>query len=68
MNKKNETPAITIESGKPIKITADSREEATEKLTALRKQAEAEGLTPSEGGFVEHREGEFFAVITFTKL
>lgn len=68
MNKKNETPAITIESGKPIKITADSREEATEKLTALRKQAEAEGLTPSEGGFVEHREGEFFAVITFIKL
>ena len=68
MKQKNDTPAIVIESGKPIEIKADSREEATQKLSKLRKQAEAEGLTPSEGGFIQHREGEFFAVITFIKL
>ena len=65
MSKKNETPAIKIESGKPIEIHADSRDEAAKKLNELRKQAEAEGMTPSDGGFIQHREGEFFAVITF---
>ena len=68
MNKKNDAPAIVIESGKPIEIKATSRDEATKKLSELRKQAEAEGLAPSEGGFIQYREGEFFAVITFVKL
>ena len=67
MKQKNDIPAIVIESGKPIEIKADSREEATQKLSELRKQAEAEGLTPSEGGFIQHREGTFSAVITFIK-
>ena len=68
MNKKNDAPAIVIENGKPIEIKATSRDEAAKKLSELRKQAEAEGLAPSEGGFIQHREGEFFAVITFIKL
>lgn len=68
MNKKNDAPAIVIESGKPIEIKATSRDEAAKKLSELRKQAEADGLAPSEGGFIQHREGEFFAVITFIKL
>ena len=61
----NDTPAIKIESGKPIKIKADSREDAAKQLNELRKQAEAAGLTPKDGGFIEHREGAFSAVITF---
>ena len=68
MSKKNDTPAVKIEAGKPIEIKADSREDATMQLSELRKQAEEAGLTPKEGGFIEHREGEFFAVITFIKL
>ena len=62
---KNDTPAVTIEAGKPIEIKADSREDATMQLNELRKQAEEAGLTPQEGGFIEHREGQFSAVITF---
>ena len=62
---KNDTPAIKIEAGKPIEIKADSRENATQQLTTLRKQAEEAGLTPKEGGFIEHREGAFSAVIKF---
>ena len=61
---KNDAPTA-IEAGKAITITADSREEATEQLNELRKQAEAAGLTPKDGGFIEHREGAFSAVITF---
>ncbi len=63
---KNDIPAtVNIESGKPIEIKADSRKDATQQLNELRKQAETEGLTPKEGGFIEHREGAFSAVITF---
>lgn len=66
MSKKtNDTPAIKIEAGKPIEIKADSREDATLQMNELRKQAEEAGLTPKEGGFIEHREGQFSAVITF---
>lgn len=67
MKQKNDTTALKIESGKPIEIKADSREEAIQKLSELRKQAEAKGMTPSEGGFIQHREGTFSAVITFIK-
>ena len=68
MSKKtNDTPAIKIEAGKPIEIKADSREDATLQLNELRKQAQEVGLTPKEGGFIEHREGVFSAVITFDK-
>lgn len=68
MSKKNEIPAI--EAGKPITIEADSRQEATDKLNELRKQAEADGMTQTEGGFIEYQrtaEGKdlFSAVITF---
>ena len=61
---KNDAPTA-IEAGKAITITADTREDATRKLNELRKQAETEGLTTKEGGFIEHREGAFSAVITF---
>ena len=67
MSKKNETPAIKIESGKPIEIHADSREEAAKKLSDLYVQAREAGLTAKAGGFIEHREGQFSAVITFDK-
>ena len=72
--KKNDAPAIVIESGKPIEIKATSREEATQKLSELRKQAETEGLTPSDGGFIQFikkdylDKGMFTSVITFVKL
>ena len=61
----NDTPAIKIESGKPIEIKADSREDAVKQLNELRKQAQETGLSPKDGGFIEHREGAFSAVITF---
>jgi hypothetical protein len=68
---KNDIPAI--EAGKPITIEAESRQDATEQLNAMRKQAEGDGLTQTEGGFIEYQrtaEGEdkFSAVITFNKL
>ena len=62
---KNDAPAA-IEAGKAITITAASREDATNQLHAL-KEAGKEGLT-AQGGFIEHREGEFSAVITFVEL
>ena len=65
MSKKNETPAIKIESGKPIEIHADSREDAAKQIADLYAQATEAGLTAKSGGFIEHREGQFSAVITF---
>lgn len=70
MSKKNEIPAIV--AGKPIKVEADSRQECTDQLNDLRKQAEADGMTQTEGGFIEYQrtaEGEdkFSAVIKFNK-
>ena len=70
MSKKNESP-VTIEAGKPIKIEAETREDATRQLNDLRKQGEADGLTP-QGGFIEYErtaEGvdKFSAVINFVK-
>ena len=65
MSKKNETPAIKIESGKPIEIHADSREDAARQIADLYVQAREAGLTAKAGGFIEHREGQFSAVITF---
>lgn len=67
MSKKNDIPAI--ETGKPIKIEAASRQEAESQIAELCKQAD--GLT-REGGFIEYErtaEGEdkFWAVITFVK-
>ena len=62
---KNDAPAA-IEAGKAITITAASREDATNQLHALKEQASKEGLT-AQGGFIEHREGEFSAVITFVE-
>lgn len=63
---KNDAPTA-IEAGKAITITADSREEATEQLNELRKQAEEAGLVQDAGGFIEHRLGAFSAVIKFVK-
>ena len=74
MKQKNDTTALKIESGKPIEIKADSREEAIQKLSELRKQAETDGLAPSEGGFIQFikkdylDKGMFTSVITFIKL
>lgn len=65
MGKKNDT--LVIKAGKPITITADSRKAASDQLNALREKAEKEGLVQAPGGFIEHREGEFFAVITFVE-
>ena len=76
MSKKDEVidqqnAATTIEAGKPITIGTDTRKDATEKLNALRKQAEADGLTQTDGGFIMFNaagDGKFSAVITFNKL
>ena len=66
MSKKNETPAtVKIESGKPIEIKADSREDAARQIADLYAQAAENGMTAKAGGFIEHREGQFSAVITF---
>ena len=64
---KNETPAIKIEAGKPIEIKAKSREDAARQIADLYVQAADEGMTVKSGGFIEHREGKFSAVITFDK-
>ena len=61
---KTKIDAHAIEAGKTVEITATSREDAAGQLTALRQQAEEAGLKAS-GGFIEHREGIFSAVITF---
>ena len=70
---KNDAPTA-IEAGKAITITADSREEATEQLNELRKQAEEAGLVQDAGGFIEYckqdylDKGKFCATVTFNKL
>lgn len=66
MSKKNkETSAKGIEAGKPITVQADSRPACKAKIAELREQANAAGLKNAEGGFIQHKEGLFFAVITF---
>lgn len=68
MSKKtNDTPATVIEAGKPIEIHATSREDAAKQIADLKAQATEAGLTAKAGGFIEHREGVFSAVITFDK-
>lgn len=62
---KNDAPVI--EAGKAITITAESREDATNQLNELRKQAAESGLIQAPGGLIEHREGVFSAVITFVE-
>lgn len=62
---KNDAPVI--EAGKAITITAESREDATNQLNELRKQAAESGLIQAPGGFIGHREGVFSAVITFVE-
>ena len=62
---KKKTEAAAIEAGRSVTVTAASRQEAKEKLDALRKQAEALGLVQDAGGFIEYRDGDFSAVITF---
>jgi len=64
---KNDAPAIEIEAGKAISVTAESRKEAADRLKELRKQAEEAGLVQAAGGFIDHREGIFSAVITFVE-
>ena len=69
MSKKTNTTAI--QPGKPVSIEADSRPAAEKQLADLRAKAEADGLIPSEGGFIEYNaagDGKFSAVITFVKL
>lgn len=57
----------TIEVGKPIALTTDSREDMVNKLHELRVKAREEGLIQSEGGFIGFRDGLFETVITFVK-
>ena len=70
IDQQTESTATAIEAGKTITIEADSRQEASEQLNALRKQAEAEGLIQADGGFVMYNaagNSKFTAAITFTK-
>jgi len=62
---KNETTSIEV--GKPIALTTDSREDMVNKLHDLRVKAREEGLIQSEGGFIGYRDGQFETVITFVK-
>ena len=65
------TKTTAIQPGKPVKVSADSRPDAAKQLADLRAKAEADGLIPSEGGFIEYNaagDGKFSAVITFVKL
>ena len=64
MSKKN--PERVIKPGTKIKVETDSRADAVSELNELRKQAEELGLTHT-GGFIEHKDGKFFANITFVK-
>ena len=64
-NKKTKTPSA-IEACQAITISAKTRKEANDKLAALRKQAAEAGLQ-HQGGFIEHRDGIFSAVITFVE-
>ena len=66
MSKKKTNTPKAMEAGKAITISAKSRKEATDQLTALRKQAAEAGLQ-HHGGFIEHRDGIFSAVITFVE-
>ena len=65
--KNNETSAKVpgIEAGKPITVQADSRPACKAKIAELREQAKEAGLGKAEGGFIQHKEGSFIAVITF---
>lgn len=67
MGKTTTDSQLSIEAGKAITITADSRKDATKKLNDMRKHAEDAGLVYKAGGFIKHREGNFSAVITFDK-
>ena len=66
MSKKKTNTPKAMEAGKAITISAKSRKEATDQLAALRKQASEAGLQ-HQGGFIEHRDGIFSAVITFVE-
>ena len=63
--KKTKTPSA-IEAGKAMTISAKTRNDANDQLAALRKQAAEAGLR-HQGGFIEHRDGIFSAVITFVE-
>ena len=64
MGKKN--PERVIEPGTKYTVETDSRADAVSELNELRKQAQELGLAHS-GGFIEHKDGKFFANITFVK-
>ena len=66
MSKKKNNAPTAFEAGKAITISAMSRQDAADQLAVLRKQAAEAGLT-GQGGFIEHRESIFSAVITFVE-
>ena len=74
MNKTKDNASATIETGKPIKIEADTRADAAAQIADLRKQAAEAGLTEAAGGFIEYckrdylDKGRFCATVTFNKL
>ena len=55
-----------ITAGEVIRIEADTRAGAAEKLRDLRRQASEQGLVAKEGGFIHHS-GVFIAEIAFIK-
>ena len=66
MKTEQQTPAKTIEAGKPIKLTAATRQELSAQLAELRKNGEAEGLVPI-GGFILYGNEGFSSTIRFIK-
>ena len=66
MSKKKTNTPKAMEAVKAITISAKSRKEATDQLAALRKQAAEAGLS-HQGGFIEYRDGLFFATIAFVE-
>ena len=65
--------ATTIVAGKPVKVEAGTRAEASERGADLRKQAANAGLVESAGGFIEYckkdylDKGKFCTTVTFDK-
>lgn len=66
MSKKKTKVPSALEAGKVMTISAKTRQEATLQVSALRKQAAEAGLS-HQGGFIEYRDGLFFATIAFVE-
>ena len=56
-----------IVAGKPIKVEAPTREECAGKVRAIRKEAEAQGLKETAGGFISLEGDAFVTELNFVK-